>query len=95
MCISVCVCVWGGGGRFLQSGNNSNNLIRIGRYEILTSLRKALGHDCRPSASPRADNHDLGLFCGPSKSHIALSNQVIVILMFPFNHNRNKIQERY
>ena len=33
----------------------------IGQFVVLTSLGKVLGHDCRPSALHRADNHDFGL----------------------------------
>ena len=64
----------------MESSNNSNNVIWLGQYEFLTTLGTALGHDCRPSATRRADNHDLGPFRGLSKIHIALSNHVIVIL---------------
>ena len=54
------------------------------RHGFLTALGTALVHDCRPSASRRADNHDLGLFRGLSKIHIALSNHVIVIFFIEF-----------
>ena len=63
------------------SSNNSNNMIWFVRYGILTALRTALGHDYRPSAARRADNHDLGPFCGPLKFHNALTNHVIVIIL--------------
>ena len=42
-------------------------MIWLGRYGFLTALGKAFGHDCRPSASRRADHHDLWLFCRQSK----------------------------
>ena len=58
-------------------------MIWIGPYGILPALRTALGHDCRPSAARRADNHDRGPFCGPSKFHNALTNHVIVIAERP------------
>ena len=65
----------------MGSSNNSNNMIWFGWHGFLTALGTALGHDdCRRSASRRAADHDLGLFRGPSKIHVALSNHVIVIL---------------
>ena len=57
-------------------------MIWFGLYELLTALATALGHDCQPSASRRADHNDRGLFRGLSKVHIALSNHVIVILIY-------------
>ena len=71
----------------MESSNNSNNVIWLGQYEFLTTLGTALGHGCRPSATRRADNHDLGPFRGLSKIHIALSNHAIVgpTLLGPMN----------
>ena len=51
------------------SSNNSNNMISVRRYGFLRALGTALGHYCQPSASPRTDNNDRGLFRGLSKKH--------------------------
>ena len=71
-------------------------MIWIGPYGILPALRTALGHDGRPSAARRADNHDRGPFCGPSKFHNALTNHVITIIttsrfLYRFSHEHADI----
>ena len=51
-----------------------------GRHGFLTARGTARGHDCRPDAKRRADNHDRGPFQGLSKIHVPDSNRVITII---------------